>query len=990
MWVQVGSGGRVCEKVKIDDLGEQLTRHIMCCVEEPMDLTAFEASDSGAQTPPDTIEDVEDSNTEDNSMDILIPPPTAPPPSSEATTYTTEEQSLANEISLSYVPIWFDRESGWNGSTYAEAVEFCKSPDGSSSLTFVPCPYEIYCPFEEKKLVFDEKVSEADSWAPVLEENMWVQVGNGDRTCDSVEMDDLDEQLTRYIMCCLEEPVDLGEVGDIEGQVPSEVVEDTQDSSTAEDSFPPPTTPSSSETTIIYSAEEQSLANQLANTYIPIWFNRESGWNGITHTEAVEFCKSSSTSSLLFVPCPYDVYCPFGGNKLLFEENFDQADSWAPVLETNKWVQVGNGGRACDSATMDHLGEQLTRNIMCCLERPLDLIGGNDEASDNGVLAPPNVLEEGGDSNVDDPIPPPPMNFVKDESSETPVEQSVFDKFRPGWFSKDEGWSGTTYEEAQQFCESVEGDTMHLCPLEIYCPNGQNGNKPLHYSIDSYEGEQWAPVSDNIDQWVMLRNDGYQTCVVNPPQVSVDTLAPEVKRFLLCCHEPLESVDEDNSVLNGAETYEDEVNLDMNEDYSSPPPNSLSSESTNSLVGGFPEGNMNQIEKLLFDKYQPTWFNDKSGWWGSTYEDAKRFCGSVQNQMNLCPLEVYCPDNAMDGKPLYYEMDAYEGEQWAPVSGNDDKWVMLGNSGYQTCSLNPPQMSIDALLPTLKKFILCCKGPHESSTDIVGPSDGAGDDNSEASEIDLEHFDFQDSVLQDLNPVWYGSDEWIAGSHDDASHFCTFKGKHLCPYAAYCPYGPGQPAVDGWVSNIEFEEQWAPTIKSNQWVQIGAENNNPFSQCDVADSPSFGFDLSQPEVKLHIMCCDKARVQEVGASTPVDSYGPPKEPVWYGSNDGWDGGGHEDALLFCIGKKKTLCPIESYCPDGPKKPPIYSFGGSSVIEQWAPASDMENYWIMIGVYDDDFTTQCQDQYDLIGGYPSWGLDESYSEHKQHILCCAST
>ena len=458
--------------------------------------------------------------------------------------------------------------------------------------------------------------------------------------------------------------------------------------------------------TEIYTDERQDMFYLIEEAYIPIWFDRESGWNGSTHAEAMEFCKSVDDSSLVFVPCPHNVYCPGDQTKLLFNEEMEEADSWAPVLETNKWVQVGSGGRACESVEMyERWSEKLTRHIMCCLEKPLDMSVGSTN-NDGGVQVPPNVKDEGGDSNVDDPIPPPPI--------------------------------------------------------------------------------------------------------------------------------------------------------------------SSSSVSNNNVSGG--TVGMNKL--------------------------------------------------------------------------------------------------------------------------------------SNNSEIPEEHFDFEGSVINELNPVWYGTDEWISGSYEDASHFCNFKSKELCPYAAYCPYGPGNHPIGGWAANKDFEEQWAPIKskwpKANLWVLIGAQNDNPFSQCNVEDSPSFGFDKSEPELKLHIMCCDKKRSEPISSETSstakpveenIDIAPSDNDPVWYSSNDGWDGGGHETALLYCLSKEKTLCPVETYCPSGPKRPPLPGHGELGLgedFEQWAPASDKENYWIMVGLYAMDETTQCQDQDEIIGGYPSWGLDETYSEHKRHILCCSST
>ena len=42
----------------------------------------------------------------------------------------------------SHHPVWYDRSSGWDGTTYREAVGFCSSLGEGTEL----CPYEAYCP----------------------------------------------------------------------------------------------------------------------------------------------------------------------------------------------------------------------------------------------------------------------------------------------------------------------------------------------------------------------------------------------------------------------------------------------------------------------------------------------------------------------------------------------------------------------------------------------------------------------------------------------------------------------------------------------------------------------------------------------------------------------------------------------------------------------------------------------------------------------------
>ena len=56
-----------------------------------------------------------------------------------ASLLTPEEvEQLSYALSDAYLPVWFDRTTGWTGTTYDEALKFCMSHEN-----FVPCPYEV-------------------------------------------------------------------------------------------------------------------------------------------------------------------------------------------------------------------------------------------------------------------------------------------------------------------------------------------------------------------------------------------------------------------------------------------------------------------------------------------------------------------------------------------------------------------------------------------------------------------------------------------------------------------------------------------------------------------------------------------------------------------------------------------------------------------------------------------------------------------------------
>lgn len=169
----------------------------------------------------------------------------------------------------------------------------------------------------------------------------------------------------------------------------------------------------------------------------------------------------------------------------------------------------------------------------------------------------------------------------------------------------------------------------------------------------------------------------------------------------------------------------------------------------------------------------------QDGYHGTTHEDAELFCRSVAD-MHLCPIASYCPNGPRDHEPLYLQRDAFDGEQWAPISNYDNKdtgigngWIMIGqkdNDPLSTCSRyeglhngSTPPWTADGSKTELKEHILCC-----SNQDL------------------LKH---EQDILFGMNPIWLDdSHGWNGGSYTDAQKFCEGLGrKQLCPYAA-CEY----------------------------------------------------------------------------------------------------------------------------------------------------------------------------------------------------------
>ena len=148
--------------------------------------------------------------------------------------------------------------------------------------------------------------------------------------------------------------------------------------------------------------------------------------------------------------------------------------------------------------------------------------------------------------------------------------------------------------------------------------------------------------------------------------------------------------------------------------------------------------------------------------------------------MHLCPSAAHCPNGPQISKALYLHKDAFEGEQWAPVSNYNNEgtsvgnsWLMIGkkdNNPYSTC-LQYEEINDGKSAPwnangsktELKEHVLCCANPELR---VV-----------------------EQTVEREDNSIWLdASHGWTGGSYDDGVAFCQkLGGKNLCPFSS-CKY----------------------------------------------------------------------------------------------------------------------------------------------------------------------------------------------------------
>ena len=300
-----------------------------------------------------------------------------------------------------------------------------------------------------------------------------------------------------------------------------------------------------------------------------------------------------------------------------------------------------------------------------------------------------------------------------------------------------------------------------------------------------------------------------------------------------------------------------------------------------------------------------------------------------------------------------------------------------------------------------------------------------------AGEHNYDSLDTITAMKMTLKPIWYSSDYggWSGGTYDDAWRFCDEQDQELCPAAAVCPNGPTFPPLDGAhiSSKDESSDSWVPVINdSNEWVSTGTANTQ--YQCiDYktlnGKKPDWGLDGSEPGLKRHILCCTKTSslvhnnplqdeatdtdadtVMQSASSHTITSELPDNieedddektiSGTWFHVSNGWNSGSHDDAEHFCAikevnRKRMQLCSYDIYCPSGPTQNPAAGreVNDDEEVEQWAPTSDDDNSWVMVGMNGHNRNTQCLTHTQLEGSAPSWGLDGSNKEKKQYIMCC---
>jgi len=127
-----------------------------------------------------------------------------------------------------------------------------------------------------------------------------------------------------------------------------------------------------------------------------------------------------------------------------------------------------------------------------------------------------------------------------------------------------------------------------------------------------------------------------------------------------------------------------------------------------------------QIGSILHQKFKPLWLGAKAGWNGGSHDDAVEFCESIRGR-KVCPYAAICPqgdgDDAMVMGGLRQIEFKVEDEQYAPVFGKGNNWVMIGQKEgypgtkcktYHQLEKVDPDWGRTSDRADIKKHIMCC------------------------------------------------------------------------------------------------------------------------------------------------------------------------------------------------------------------------------------------------------------------------------------------
>merc|ERR1712194_972213 len=196
---------------------------------------------------------------------------------------------------------------------------------------------------------------------------------------------------------------------------------------------------------------------------------------------------------------------------------------------------------------------EVTGYIMCCLE-PFSI---NDSLSTEKVTP---TLPEDTEEEIDQ------------------VYDVIARSFEPILYDRNRGWDGSTYDEAVQFCSKSSAARV-LCPVEVYCPDGNvpmsipggsNIWELMEENGDNVNNEHWAPLGEAQNGWIQIGWHEGQTCKTHEQLSGMDPSwgvsgidSFEVTGYIMCCVDPSSSINDSLSTEKVTPTLPREEVIDQ-------------------------------------------------------------------------------------------------------------------------------------------------------------------------------------------------------------------------------------------------------------------------------------------------------------------------------------------------------------------------------------------------------------------------------------------
>jgi len=388
--------------------------------------------------------------------------------------------------------------------------------------------------------------------------------------------------------------------------------------------------------------------------------------------------------------------------------------------------------------------------------------------------------------------------------------------------------------------------------------------------------------------------------------------------------------------------------------------------------------------------YHPTWYTRSNGWKGSTYTEAIAFCNAVVDGSGLtgelCPYEVYCPTG-----PHHIPLGGYrtgEGEEpganslegtssRSPIANYPNGWVQVGSKNacvqYTIMSHAEEEKENGKVKDTEEFLNMETEQIDNAILDIALANKGTGvaeeDGDKAEEEVTMPYLDTMPSQEQLVSNHYVP----IQVAHnDDNESSQTSIPESMKPIHQ----------VDTTVQVAHDADESQPSIPESMIPVIHHEDTTIQVIQQQQSGPS-----AMTEELMALSPQEEESMKTGYAHTLHERY----KPLWLSSNEGWNGGSHDDAVEFCSSiRGKQLCPYSAMCPHGPGMPVMggrHQLKFTTTGEQYAPVMGGNNHWVYIGTKDNERSATCMTHRQLEGSAPSWGLNSERSEVKQHIMCC---